>query len=250
MDHYIKEQLKARMYVRYVDDLVICDSNKKRLHLTRARLENYLEEKRHLELKGNWQVFRIAPRGIDFCGFRMFYDRTTIRKAILSKIRTAIKKVNRPASKHALMSMLSYYGYLDHSDSYTYMSKYVKYTKDELVERIKKLDHYGYESERAMLEARKAYRKARKERDAEMYARSHDLPYEDVLPPFGEDQWDDMMDLVQTQYGEDPANDVITTLDLDHLEGDDFCCGLLGKRKSIIIPEEDLCKTPQQLILP
>ena len=44
MDHYIKEVLKAPYYFRFVDDIVIFDSNKKRLHYYKDEIEKYLEE--------------------------------------------------------------------------------------------------------------------------------------------------------------------------------------------------------------
>ena len=44
IDHYIKEQLCAKYYVRYMDDMVILGGNKRQLHRMRIEIETYLKE--------------------------------------------------------------------------------------------------------------------------------------------------------------------------------------------------------------
>lgn len=58
LDHYIKEELHVKYMTRYMDDIVCFGRNKKELHKVRLAISNYLEKELHLELKGNWQVFR------------------------------------------------------------------------------------------------------------------------------------------------------------------------------------------------
>ena len=43
LDHFIKEQLHVKYYIRYVDDLVLLGSNKRNLHKVRELVQNYLE---------------------------------------------------------------------------------------------------------------------------------------------------------------------------------------------------------------
>ena len=85
LDHFIKEYLGAEVYVRYVDDLVILGSNKRKLHKMREEIQKFLYNALNLALKGNYQVFAIKRRGIDFCGFRFYHGHTGIRKCILKK---------------------------------------------------------------------------------------------------------------------------------------------------------------------
>ena len=79
LDHYIKESVGARYYIRYVDDMVIFGSNKRDLHLIRERVEAYLRDVLGLALKENWSVFLfdyVKRNGVrvgcplDFMGFR------------------------------------------------------------------------------------------------------------------------------------------------------------------------------------
>ncbi len=58
LDHFIKEQLKAVHYIRYMDDMVVFGKNKKELHRIQQEIERFLREKFNLQMKGNWQVFR------------------------------------------------------------------------------------------------------------------------------------------------------------------------------------------------
>lgn len=58
LDHYIKEELHAEHYMRYMDDMVILGKSKKKLHKIHAAIETYLNDNLDLEIKGDWQVFR------------------------------------------------------------------------------------------------------------------------------------------------------------------------------------------------
>lgn len=53
LDHFIKEQLCAVHYMRYMDDMVVFGSNKRVLHRMRQAISDYLEMELGLELKAN-----------------------------------------------------------------------------------------------------------------------------------------------------------------------------------------------------
>ena len=52
LDHYIKEVLKVKYYVRYADDIVILAATKEELHRIQKEVYNYLARLK-LELKSN-----------------------------------------------------------------------------------------------------------------------------------------------------------------------------------------------------
>ena len=60
-DHAVKEKLKIKHYVRYVDDIVMLDSNKRKLHKAHEAIVRILRRGR-LTIKGNWQVWRYGTR--------------------------------------------------------------------------------------------------------------------------------------------------------------------------------------------
>lgn len=124
LDHYIKEELGAETYERYVDDMVIFGGNKRRLHRMREAIDAFLRERLGLKLKSNWQVFRFdfreKYRFLDFLGFRFYRNRTTLRKSIMLRVtRTAaaIYKAAKPSLRR-IRQMLCYAGWLKHSDTY------------------------------------------------------------------------------------------------------------------------------------
>lgn len=127
LDHHIKQKLRIKYYIRYVDDLVLFGSNKKKLHAARKEIEKYLQTI-GLSIKNNWQVFRVDVRAVDFLGFRFYRNKTTLRKRNALRIRRRAKKI---ASKTFLnekdaSAVISYWGWIKRTDSYYFYHKYVK----------------------------------------------------------------------------------------------------------------------------
>lgn len=136
LDHFIKEELHANHYVRYMDDMVVFGSNKKELHRMRAEIDGYLRRELGLELKGNWQVFRFDHlrkgrhygRDLDFMGFRFFRDRTVLRRSIMLKATRkakALSKKEKPTI-YDIRQMLSYLGWIDATDTYAMYEERIK----------------------------------------------------------------------------------------------------------------------------
>ena len=127
LDHFIKEELHIRYYVRYVDDLVLLGGNKKVLHKARIAIDDYLHGI-HLKMKPNWQVFLVNARAIDFLGFRFYRDHTTLRKRNALRIRRRIAKIAKKErmTYRDACAIVSYWGWIKRSDSYGFYHKYVR----------------------------------------------------------------------------------------------------------------------------
>lgn len=127
LDHYIKEKLGVKYYIRYVDDLVLMGANKKKLHRTRVHVEKYLNSI-NLELKDNWQVFKVSNRDIDFLGLRFYRDRTTLRKRNALRIKRRMKKIERKGylNDKDASAIISYWGWIKRSDSFRFYHKHIK----------------------------------------------------------------------------------------------------------------------------
>lgn len=130
LDHYIKEELKAVHYIRYMDDMVVFGKNKKELHRMQQSIETYLRERFNLQMKNNWQVYRFdyfdrktkkrKGRPLDFMGFEFWRDKTILRESIMLR---CTRKVNRIRKKDRITwydatAILSYMGYVTHTDTY------------------------------------------------------------------------------------------------------------------------------------
>jgi hypothetical protein len=68
-DHYVKEQLHAKLYIRYMDDFLIISHDKEYLEYCKTKMEQYLNQ---ICFSLNPKKTRIYPLkdGIEFLGFR------------------------------------------------------------------------------------------------------------------------------------------------------------------------------------
>ena len=134
LDQFIKESVHASYYTRYMDDIVILGSNKRKLHRDKKLIEKHLQEKlSSIKLKGNWQVYKLPykekkGRAIDFVGFRFFKYKTTLRKSIFSRMVRLLKKISSGAYtlKNAYR-FFSYRGYIKHTNSENIQRKYINH---------------------------------------------------------------------------------------------------------------------------
>lgn len=134
-DHFIKENLKVKCYVRYMDDCVIFGRNKKELHQKLYAIEQYLE-KMDLELKSNYQIYRFdyidrqgnrRGRFIDFMGFKFYRDKTTIRKGIFARATRTARRISKKekVTWFDAARMLSYKGWFKRTNTYKAFMKYI-----------------------------------------------------------------------------------------------------------------------------
>lgn len=127
LDHYIKEELKAPYYIRYMDDMLIFHRNKKELGKIKKKIKEYLKNE-SLTLKENWQLFKVDSRPIDFIGYRYYRGYTTLRSSNFLRIKRRIKKIYKKGTINYTdaTAVLSYYGWIKHCDSSKFNEKYIK----------------------------------------------------------------------------------------------------------------------------
>ena len=128
LDHYIKEELGAKHYVRYMDDMVIFGPNKRKLHKIRECINSYLNEILGLNMNPKWQVYRFDyikdnehfGRDLDFMGFRFFRGRVILRKSIMIKVTRKAKNIHKKGKFNIkdARQIVSYFGWLDNTDTY------------------------------------------------------------------------------------------------------------------------------------
>lgn len=135
-DYFIKQELHALHYMRYMDDIVILDGNKRKLWKIYYEVKSYLENQLYLELNNNWQLFRFSypdksgkerGRAIDFMGYVFHYNRTTLRKRTLHRV---MRKANKIAKKgkpswYESTQMISRAGRMKHCHTYGYFARWI-----------------------------------------------------------------------------------------------------------------------------
>lgn len=136
LDHYIKEQLHIKCYVRYVDDFVLLGSNKKELHKALNLISDYLNSI-GLKLKSNYQVFRFIytdkkgnerGRFIDFMGFKFYRDKVILRRKLFYKMMRKFQKISKMeiVDIHSARQATCYMGYIKNTNSYRLFNERIK----------------------------------------------------------------------------------------------------------------------------
>lgn len=120
-DHWIKEELKVKHYFRYADDLVILSGDKPTLHGYLAEIRTHLRDRLRLDVKGNYQVFPVRSRSIDFLGYRFYHSHILLRKSIKKSF---ARKVSKGAN---LQVIASYMGWASHCNSKHLIKKLVSH---------------------------------------------------------------------------------------------------------------------------
>lgn len=86
-DHWCKETLRAKYYLRYMDDFIVVSTDKDWLREIFREIAWYLDTKLHLELNKRSGIYP-ATHGVDFCGYRTWADKILPRKRNVKAAKT------------------------------------------------------------------------------------------------------------------------------------------------------------------
>ena len=119
LDHLLKEVARVRYYYRYADDMVLLAGDKPTLHGWLVLINDWLNEERHVDLKGNYQVFPVESRGIDFVGYVTFHTHCLARKKNKQGLCRELAKLRKAGVPEAEIMLLtaSRAGFMLHCDS-------------------------------------------------------------------------------------------------------------------------------------
>lgn len=123
VDHYVKEELRAKHYVRYMDDMIVLHGSKEQLWQWLGQTREFLKLQ-HLELNEKTAVFE-ADKGIDFLGYRQFMTYRILRKRVMQKnFRKFSKFMKASVSKDKInISLQSLLGQCKHCNAVTFLNK-------------------------------------------------------------------------------------------------------------------------------
>lgn len=128
-DHWLKEDKRIKYYYRYADDMVILSSNKPYLHSILNDIKVYTENNLNVHLKGNYQVFPVESRGIDFIGYVFFHSHIKMRKSIKKNFCKAVSKLNKRKEitpKEYKIKICSWIGWAKHCNSRNLIKTIIK----------------------------------------------------------------------------------------------------------------------------
>jgi len=128
LDYFVKHKLKAKYYIRYVDDFVILHDNKKVLEEYLIKIKKYLK---NLRLELHPDKSRIYPlrNGITFLGYRIFYHYKLLRKRNINSFKNKLRE-NIKLYREGLMSreklesfLQGWFGYSKFANTYNFRKK-------------------------------------------------------------------------------------------------------------------------------
>ena len=123
-DHFLKEEVKARFYIRYCDDFVVFGNSKIWLNQVKSKIINYLKTLR-LRLHENKSRIYKTSDGVDFLGYRIFPGYMLVRKSVVKRYRKKLKHMVTDYKKGTIQltrvrsSIQSWIGHVKHANSYT-----------------------------------------------------------------------------------------------------------------------------------
>jgi retron-type reverse transcriptase len=94
LDHYIKEQLRTKAYIRYMDDFVLFADEKDTLWDAKKRIDDYLSRELSLKLKEEVIILASVSQGLSFLGFRIFPGVIRIQRQGWRRFRKKVQRRN------------------------------------------------------------------------------------------------------------------------------------------------------------
>ncbi len=92
LDYYVKDRLKIKYYVRYMDDMVIFSMYKEYLKDVKEKITRELREKYLLDINKKKTLIVNIREGFTFCGYRF---RIVGKKTIINVCRETVKRVKK-----------------------------------------------------------------------------------------------------------------------------------------------------------
>lgn len=120
LDHYAKRILKIKYYIRYADDFIILEKERKKLENLLPLLDEFLKNELKLQMHPKKITIKKIHQGIDFLGYVIFPShiilRTKTKKRMFRKIRKRKIEVEKRIIKEQNFNqcLQSYFGILTH----------------------------------------------------------------------------------------------------------------------------------------
>ena len=143
LDQFAKHRLKAKYYLRYVDDFMFLSRDKDQLKKWQNEIIFFLNEHLQLELNLQKQIFQTTSNGIDWLGYIIKPDCILVRRRIVKTLKRKLFLFNQTLQdysqqpergqlllpffknepsleliKKMLATVNSYFGYFKHADTF------------------------------------------------------------------------------------------------------------------------------------
>lgn len=124
LDHFVKQDLGVRHYLRYMDDFVVLDTDKARLTAVRDRVSAFLADDLLLTLKPSATFVNRRANGLSFLGARIFPAVVRIKRPALVRTNQRLRAQEQAwaagliGDEAMLASAGSYYGHWEQYNTF------------------------------------------------------------------------------------------------------------------------------------
>ena len=115
LDQFIKHQIGAKHYVRYVDDMVLLNESAQWLNASKERIEHFLATRLNAKINPKKTILQPIDRGVDFVGQVIKPWRRSVRRR---NVVQATKAIQSTSAKDLLSVSNSYFGLLGQAKSH------------------------------------------------------------------------------------------------------------------------------------
>jgi retron-type reverse transcriptase len=140
LDQFVKTRLHVKDYIRYCDDFLLFNDNKKYLSECAVAMRDFLEERLKLRFS-KCDLFPVK-HGVDFLGYRHFDNYILLRKNTTKRVRKRMEKLpklyaeGKITAEQYRSSVGSTWGWLKHANTHNLV---VAMRLKELLKEVRKL---------------------------------------------------------------------------------------------------------------
>jgi retron-type reverse transcriptase len=123
LDHFAKDQLGIRHYLRYMDDVLVFGDDKAALHQHCAQIRTFLKDRLSLELKEERLLLAPIFQGVPFLGVRVYPGMIRLRRAGWTRFKRKVRereqayRTGQLDERGLVQSVQSLLGHLQHAST-------------------------------------------------------------------------------------------------------------------------------------
>ena len=131
LDVFVKHELRAEYYMRYMDDFLIISDDLEQLKRWQKEIEVFLRDNLNLELNPKTTIV-YAKNGVDFVGYRHWNSTKKVRKAAMRRMKRLMKNFAEGTitEEYFDKSFISRIGSMQHADTYNLVKSFTEQAKE------------------------------------------------------------------------------------------------------------------------
>ena len=133
LDKFIKEELRVKRYIRYMDDFVLFVPGQATAKVLYGQIDDFVNSELKLRLNPKSRYYP-CRHGLDFAVFRIFPNYRLLRRRSKKKLKMIIRdyRANVDDVERFCRRVNSWYGHAKHANSYRYITSHLKDYQDIL----------------------------------------------------------------------------------------------------------------------